>query len=121
LFIYFAQWRVPKVNSIKLEEMIREILIHVRSSRERYPQLQSAVYCSSVNSDASEEDWIWVEEYANREDYEAFYKTLKDDKEFMKIHDKKYDFWHLITKDSFKDGEYLERVRFDQSIEHQRR
>jgi len=101
--------------------MIREILTHVRSSRERYPQLQSAIYCASVNSDVSEEAWTWVEEYANREDCEAIDKTLKDDMEFIKVHDKKYDFWHLITKDSFKDGEYLERVRFDQSIEHQKR
>jgi hypothetical protein len=112
LFIYFAQWSVPITNSIKLEEMFCALLTYVRSNRERYPQLRSAVYCSSVSVDTSDEDWIWVEEYMNREDYEAFYKSLKDDEEFKKIHDKQYDFWHLITKGSFKDREYQERLRF---------
>jgi hypothetical protein len=112
LFIYFARWRVPKANSMKLEEMFRVLLTYVRSSRERYPQLRSAIYCSSIKADASEEDWFWVEEYASREDYEAFYKALDDDNEFLEIHNKQFDFWHLIVEGSFNHELYSERVRF---------
>ena len=55
---------------------------------------------------------MWVEEYADQEAMDAFYKALKEDKTFLEIHDKQYDFWHLIIKDSFKDEVYTERVRF---------
>jgi myosin-crossreactive antigen len=70
------------------------------------------VICSSVEAASSEEDWLWVEEYADREAYDAFYKALEEDKTFHQIHDKQYDFWHLIVKDSFKGELYAERARF---------
>jgi myosin-crossreactive antigen len=69
------------------------------------------VICSSTKEE-SEEDWMWVEEYADQEAMDAFYKALDGDKTFMEIHDKQYDFWHLIVKDSFKSEVYTERVRF---------
>jgi hypothetical protein len=112
LLIYIGRWRVPAANSKKLEEMFRAILAHVRSNRERYPQLRSAVICSSVEAESSEEDWLWVEEYADREAYEAFYRELKEDKTFLEIHDKQYDFWRLIVDGSFKGELYTERARF---------
>jgi hypothetical protein len=112
LLVYLAQWRVPVANSMKLEEMFRVLLSYVRSNRERYPQLRSAIYCSSIKADVSEEDWFWVDEYANREDYEAFYRALDDDKKFLEIHDKQFDFWHLIVEGSFNHKLYSERVRF---------
>jgi hypothetical protein len=55
---------------------------------------------------------MWVEQYANREAYEEFYKALDEDKTFLEIHDKEYDFWHLIVKDSFKSELYTDRARF---------
>jgi hypothetical protein len=70
------------------------------------------VICSSVEAGSSEEDWMWVEEYADRESYEAFYKALEEDKTFLEIHDEKDDFWHLIVKDTFKSKLYTERARF---------
>lgn len=112
LIIYVGRWRVPAGNSKKLEEMFHTLIAHVKSNPQRYPQLQSAVICSSSGSESSEEDWMWVEEYANREAYEAFYKALDEDKTFLEIHDEKYDFWHLIVKDSFKSELYTERARF---------
>ena len=55
---------------------------------------------------------MWVEEYADQEAMDAFYKALKEDKTFLEIHDKQYGFWRLIVEDSFKDEVYTERVRF---------
>lgn len=112
MLIYIGRWRVPVANGKKLEEMFREICMHLRSNRERYPQLRSAVICSSVEAGSSEEDWLWVEEYADREAYDAFYKALEEDKTFLEIHNEKYDFWRLIVEGSFKDEPYTERVRF---------
>lgn len=68
--------------------------------------------CSSVKAESSEEDWLWVEEYADREAYDAFYKALDKDKTFLEIHNEKYDFWHFIVDGSFKDEVYMERARF---------
>lgn len=112
MIIYFARWRVPVANSEKLEEMIQAIIRHVRANPQTYPQLRSAIYCSSTRPESSEEDWMWVEEYADREAMDAFYKALKEDKTFLEIHDKQYGFWQLIVDDSFKDEVYTERVRF---------
>jgi hypothetical protein len=70
------------------------------------------VICSSVEKGSSEENWMWVEEYADQEAMDAFYKATKEDKRFLEIHDKQYDFWHLIVEGSFKDEVYTERVRF---------
>jgi hypothetical protein len=100
------------VNSKKLEEMFRALITHVRSNRQTYPQLRSAVICSSVEAGSSEEEWMWVEEYADREAMDAFYKAIKEDKTFLEIHDKQYNFWRLIVEGSFKDEVYTERVRF---------
>lgn len=68
--------------------------------------------CSSVEAGSSEEEWMWVEEYADREAMDAFYKAIKEDKTFLEIHDKQYNFWRLIVEGSFKDEVYTERVRF---------
>ena len=110
--IYFARWRVPTANSKKMEETIQAIMRHLRANPQRYSQLRSAIYCSSTRPESSEEDWMWVEEYADQETMDAFYKALKEDKTFLEIHDEKYDFWHLIVKDSFKSELYSERARF---------
>jgi hypothetical protein len=112
LLFYIGRWRVPAANSKKLEEMFRAICTHLRANRDRYPQLRSAVICSSPKAGSSEEDWLWVEEYADREAYEAFYKLLDEDKTFLEIHNKQYGFWSLIVKGSLKDELYTERVRF---------
>ena len=112
MLIYIGWWRVPAANSKRLEEMFRAICAHLRSDRAKYPQLRSAVICSSVGTALSEEDWMWVEEYADREAMDAFYKAIKEDKTFLEIHDKQYDFWRLIVNGSFKDGVYTERARF---------
>jgi hypothetical protein len=112
LLFYVGRWRVPAANSKKLEEMFRALITHVRSNSQRYPQLQSAVICSSVKAGSSEEDWMWVEEYADREAYEAFYKALEEDRTFLEIHDEKYGFWRLIVEGSFNGELYTERARF---------
>ena len=112
MLTYIGRWRVPTANSKKLEEMFRAICTHLRSNRQRYPQLRSAVICSSFETESSEEDWLWVEEYADREAYDAFYKALEEDKTFLEIHDKQYDFWRLIVEGSFKGELYTERARF---------
>jgi len=112
LLFYVGRWRVPAANSKKLEEMFRALITHVRSNSQRYPQLQSAVICSSVEAGSSEEDWMWVEEYADREAYEAFYKALGEDRTFLEIHDDKYGFWRLIVPCSFNGEVYAERARF---------
>jgi quinol monooxygenase YgiN len=112
LLFYIGRWRVPAANSKKLEEMFRALMTHVRSNPQTYPQLRSAVICSSAGNESSEEDWMWVEEYADREAMDAFYKALEEDKTFLEIHDKQYDFWHLIVEGSFKDEVYTERARF---------
>jgi hypothetical protein len=111
LLRYFAQWRVPTANSKKLEEMFRALITHVKSNPQTYSQLRSAVICSSAGKESSEEDWMWVEEYADREAMDAFYKALEEDKTFLEIHDKQYDFRHLIVEGSFKDEVYIERAR----------
>lgn len=112
LLTYIGRWRVPEANSKKLEEMFHAILTHVRSNREKYPQLQSCVICSSVEAESSEEVWMFIEEYADREAYDAFYKALEEDKAFLEIHDKQYDFWRLIVESSFKGELFTERARF---------
>ena len=110
--IYFARWRIPTANSEKMEETIQAIMRHLRANPQRYSQLRSAIYCSSTRPESSEEDWMWVEEYADQEAMDVFYKALKEDKTFLEIHDKQYGFWRLIVEDSFKDEVYTERVRF---------
>jgi quinol monooxygenase YgiN len=112
LIIYSARWRVPAANSEKLEEMFHALITHVRSNPQTYPQLRSAVICSSARPELSEEDWMWVEEYVDQEAMDAFYKAIKEDRTFLEIHDKQYDFWRLIVEGSFKDEVYTERVRF---------
>jgi hypothetical protein len=49
---------------------------------------------------------------ADLEAMDAFYKAIKEDKAFVEIHDKQYDFWRLVVEGSFKDEVYTERVRF---------
>jgi myosin-crossreactive antigen len=69
------------------------------------------VICSSDKATSSEEDWLWVGEYVDREAYDAFYKALEEDKTFLEIHNEKYDFWHLIIDGSFKGELFTEMVR----------
>jgi hypothetical protein len=111
LIFYVGRWRVPAANSKKLEERFHTLLTHVRAYPQRYSQLRSAIVCSSVRPESSEEYWMW-EGYTDREAMDAFYKALKEDKGFLEIHDKKYNFSRPIVDGSFRDEVYMERARF---------
>jgi hypothetical protein len=43
---------------------------------------------------------------------DAFYEALNEDKTFLEIHDKQYDFWRLIVDGSFRGEVCTESVRF---------
>jgi hypothetical protein len=112
LLFYVGRWRVPAANTKKLEKMFHAIIAHLKTNPQRYPQLQSAVIFSSIDAGSSEEDCMWVEEYADQEAMDTFYKAPEEDKTFLEIHDKQYDFRRLIVQGSFTDKVSTERARF---------
>lgn len=116
MLINIRRWRVPKENSQKQFEFWREVLDYQRAHPEKFHYTRSRFY-TMTEEGSSEEHWMFLDEYDNREAYDKNMKTMREDPEVVKLADEWFPKWDaLIVSGSRKKGEVwteLEKLRVE--------
>jgi len=103
-------WRVPKENSTKQLEFWREVTDYYRSHPNKFHWTKSHFY-TFTDEGSSEEHWMFLDEYDDREAYDKTMKTMREDPEVAKLVDAWMPKWDgLIVPGSRKKGEVWTEV-----------
>ncbi|MGA8904313.1 MAG: hypothetical protein WB661_04815 [Candidatus Bathyarchaeia archaeon] len=108
--VNIVRWRIPKENSSKLFELWREMMDYQRSHSEKFYYTRSRFF-TFTEEGSSEENWMFLDEYDNREAYDKTMKTMREDPEVAKLADEFFPKWDaLIVPGSKKKGEIWTEV-----------
>jgi len=77
-----TRWRVHASNSKKHLEVWRAIMQHQRANRQRVPYKRSRFF-TMVDSESSEEHWMYIDEYEDREAFDRMYKAAEDQPDLL--------------------------------------
>jgi hypothetical protein len=108
LLINIVRWRVPKEQSEKHLEFLRWWMDWVKS----HPQNISSRLFTLTEEESSEENWMFLDEYEQREDFDRTMKATREGTELAKvIKDKTFPKWDaVIVPGSRKKGEVWTEV-----------
>ena len=115
MLINIVRWRVPKEKSGKHFEFWRWWTDWLRSHRSSHPEkfyyTRSRLF-TFTEEGSSEEDWMFLDEYENREDFDKQMKAVREDPELAKvIKDECFPRWDaVIGPGSRKRGEVWTEV-----------
>ena len=108
--INIVRWRIPKENSTKQLEVWHEMLDWQRSHPEKCSYTRSRFF-TRTEEGSSEEYWMFVDEFEDREHYDKWMKAVREDPELVKAMDEWFPKWDaVIVPGSKKKGEVWTEV-----------
>jgi len=117
MFVNIVRWRIPKEKSGKQEDVWREMMVYQKSHPEKVYYVRSRFF-RHAEKGSSEENWMFLDEYRDREDYEKWRKAVREDPELTRLMEEWFPKWDsVIVPDSRKGEVWNEveslRVEFD--------
>ena len=115
MLVNIIRWRVPKENSEKQFEFFREVMDWEDTHSEKVDYTRSRFY-TFTEEGSSEENWMVLDEYDCREDYDKWMKTVREDPELVKLWDEWMPRWDRLIVPKSKKGEVwteLEKLRVE--------
>jgi hypothetical protein len=109
LLINIVRWRVPKENSNKQFEVWREMMDYQKSHPEKVYYTRSRFF-TFTEKGSSEENWMFLDEYEHREDYDKWMKAVHEDPELMKLMDDWFPKWDALIVPGSRKGEVWTEV-----------
>ena len=110
MFVNIARWRVPKENSEKQFELWYKVMEYQRSHPEKVFYVLSRFF-TFTEKGSSEENWMAIAEYKNREDFDKGMKTIKEDPGFAKLLDEFFPKWDAIIVAESRKHEYWTEIK----------
>jgi hypothetical protein len=102
LFIDIVRWRVKKEDSTKQHEVWREMMEYQKSHPEKVYYIRSRFF-TYTDKESSEENWMFLDEYEDREGFDKWMKATNEDPELLKLEDEFFPKWNpLIVHGSRK-------------------
>jgi hypothetical protein len=95
VFVNIVRWRVSKENSKKQFELWHEMMEYQKSHPEKVFYTKSRFF-TFTEKGSSEEKWMFLDEYENREDFDKGMKAMKEDPEFVKLSDEFFPKWNAL-------------------------
>jgi hypothetical protein len=119
VLVNIVRWRIAKENSGGQLELWREMMDYQRSHPEKVFYARSSFFTSSKEG-ASEEDWMFLDEYERREDYDRWMKAVREDPELIELMERWFPNWDALIVPGSKKGEVWTEVE-SLRVESQRR
>jgi hypothetical protein len=108
MFVNIVRWRVPKENSGRVLDLWSEMMDYQRSHRQYFHYIRSRFFVH-LGRESSEEDWMFLDEYERREDYDKWMKAVNEDPELIRLTDDFFPKWDaLIVPESRKSETWTE-------------
>jgi hypothetical protein len=95
MFVNICRWRILKKNSRKQFELWREMMDYQRSHPEKVFYIRSRFF-TFTEKESSEENWMFLDEYENREDFDKWMKNAREDPELKKLMDEFFPRWDAL-------------------------
>ena len=96
MLINIGRWRILKKNSKKQFELWRKMMDYQRSHPEKVYYIRSRFF-TFTEKGSSEENWMFLDEYENREAYDKWMKTVREDPELAKLADEFFPKWNALV------------------------
>jgi hypothetical protein len=109
LLVNIVRWRVPKGKSNEQFEVWREMMDYQRAHPEKVFYTRSRFF-TYTEKGSSEETWMFLDEYENREDYDKWMKAVREDPELIKLMDTWFPKWDALVISGSKKGEVWNEV-----------
>ena len=109
MLVNIVRWRVPKEKSNEQFEVWREMMDYQRSHPEKVFYTRSRFF-TYTEKGSSEETWMFLDEYENREDYDKWMKAMREDPELTKLMDTWFPKWDALVISGSKKGEVWNEV-----------
>jgi len=109
MFVNIVRWRIPKEKSKEQLEVWRGMIGYQRSHPETVSLLRSRFF-TSTDEGSSEENWMFLDEYNSREDFERFVKKWDEDPELAKLGEQFFAKWGAVMTPKSRKREYWTEV-----------
>ena len=105
MLVNIVRWRIRKDDSSTQFELWREMMDYQKSHPEKVYYVRSSFF-TFTEKGSSEENWMFLDEYESREDFDKWMKAVREDPELVKLMDDFFPKWNaLIISGSKKKGE----------------
>ncbi len=104
-----VRWNVRKENSPRQFEVWREMMDYQRSHPEKVYYTRSRFF-TDAPKDSSEENWMFLDEYESREDYDEWMKATHEDPELVKLMETWFPKWDALVVPGSRKGEVWNEV-----------
>ena len=110
-----GHWRIPKENSKKHLECCLWILNDQKSRRKKFHYTTSRfLQLAEAEMSSSDESWMWINEYENRDAYDKMMKAMEEDDELVRLRNQWHGKWEpMMVPGSLKRQLWTERFRVD--------
>jgi hypothetical protein len=109
VLVNIVRWRIPKEHSSRQLELWQEMMDYQRSHPERVFYARSRFFTSSKEG-ASEEDWMFLDEYERPEDYDKWMRAVREDPELIELMESWFPKWDALIIPGSKKGEVWTEV-----------
>jgi hypothetical protein len=109
MLVNIMRWRVLKKDSKKQFELWREMMEYQRSHPEKVFYVRSRFF-TFTEKGSSEENWMFLDEYENRKDFDKWMKTVREDPELTRVADKFFPKWDALVIQGSKKSEVWTEV-----------
>jgi len=115
LLIDIFRWRIPKENGKKQLDGWREVMDYQRSHPEKFHYTRSRFF-TLTEEGSGEENWMYIDEYEDREAYDKMMKAFAEDLELVKLKKEWKPKWDPLIVPGSKKGEVwieVEKLRVE--------
>jgi hypothetical protein len=109
LFVNIVRWRVPKEKSKKQFEVWREMMDYQRAHPEKVYYNKSRFF-TYTEKGSSEENWMFLDEYESRQDYDKWMKAVNEDPELIKLMKAWFPKWDALILSGSRKVEIWDEV-----------
>jgi hypothetical protein len=109
MWVNIVRWRVPKEKNKEQLEVWREMIDYQRSHPETVSLLRSRFF-TCTDEGSSEENWMFLDEYRSREDFERFVKMWDEVPKLAKLGEEFFGKWEKVMTPKSRKREYWTEV-----------
>jgi hypothetical protein len=109
LFVNIVRWRIPKEKSKEQFEVWREMMDYQKSHPEKVYYTRSRFF-TYTEKDSSEENWMFLDEYKRREDYDKWRKAVNEDPDLIELMETWFPKWDRLIVPGSRKGEIWNEV-----------
>ena len=109
MWVNIVRWRIPREKSKEQFEVWQEMIDYQRDHPATVSLLRSRFFTYTEEGSA-EENWMFLDEYGSREDFDRFVKKWDDDPKLAKLGEKFFAKWEAVMIPKSRKREYWTEV-----------